>query len=459
MLDFLTRIYSYLGVERRLENPIFEISVILLLLVANGLFAMSEIAVVSVRKARLQQWAEEGNGKAQAALELANEPNQFLSTVQIGITLVGIFAGAFGGATLAEELALYFETIPALTGYSELVAVTLVVVIITYLSLVIGELVPKRLALNNPERIATTVAKPMRMLSKITAPVVKLLTLSTDVVIRLMGIKPSTEPVVTEEEIKVLIEQGTQVGVFEEAEQDMIEGVLRLGERRIGMLITPRTQLVWIDVEDSPEEIKKVVINHRHTFFPVAKDDLDNLLGVVRAKDLLVQALAGEPLDLNKLLRPPLFVPERMLALRVLELFKQKGIRMAFVIDEYGSIQGLVTHDDILEDIVGDPSLTGHPDEFKAVRRSDGSWLVDGMLHIDELKEILDIDELPDEAEGHYQTVAGFVINQTGDIPAVGQWFSWDKYRFEVVDMDGRRVDQILVELLPEQQLTATDEA
>jgi putative hemolysin len=435
-----------------LGNPIFEISVIFLLLVANGLFAMSEIAVVSARKARLQQWAEEGNPKARIALELANEPNQFLSTGQVGITLVGILAGAFGGATLAEQLALYFEGIPALATYSEAIAVTIVVIIITYFSLVIGELVPKRLGLNNPERIAMAVAKPMVTLSKITSPIVRLLTFSTEVVIWLLGIKPSTEPVVTEEEIKVLIEQGTQVGVFAEAEQDMIEGVLRLGERRIGMLITPRTQIIWIDIEDSFEEIKRTIIAHHHSFFPVAKNNLDNLLGVVRAKDLLAQILEGEPFDLKKLLLPPLFVPERMPALRVLELFKQKSVRIAFVIDEYGSIQGMVTHDDILEDIVGDTSLTGRPDEFKAVRRDDGSWLVDGMLHIDELKEILDIDELPGEAEGYYQTVAGFIINQLGAIPAVGQWFTWDGYRFEVVDMDGRRVDRVLVEILPENQ-------
>jgi putative hemolysin len=263
---------------------------------------------------------------------------------------------------------------------------------------------------------------------------------------------------VTEEEIKVLIEQGTQVGVFEEAEQDMIEGVLRLGERRIGMLITPRTQIIWVDVEDSFEEIKRTIIAHHHSFFPVAKDNLDNLLGVVRAKDLLAQLLEGEPFDLKRLSLPPLFVPERIPALRVLELFKQKGVRIAFVIDEYGSIQGMVTHDDILEDIVGDASLTGYPDEFKAVQRSDGSWLVDGMLHIDELKAILDIDELPGEAQGYYQTVAGFVINQMGDIPAVGQWFTWDRYRFEVVDMDGRRVDRILVEILPENQRMTRDQ-
>jgi putative hemolysin len=440
-----------------LENPIFEVFVIFLLLVANGVFAMSEIAVVSARKARLQQWAEEGDKNAQIALELANQPNQFLSTVQVGITLVGILAGAFGGATLAEKLAPFFDSIPFLAPYGELIAVIIVVIAITYFSLIIGELAPKRLALNNPERIAVMIAKPMLALSRLASPIVHLLSLSTDIIIRLMGIKPSTEPVVTEEEIKVLIEQGTQVGVFEEAEQDMIEGVLRLGERRVGILMTPRTQVIWIDVEDSPEEIKRTVITHRHSFFPVAKDDLDNLLGVVRAKDLLAQTLEGQPLELKALLRPPLFVPERMLALRVLELFKEKGARIAFVIDEFGSVQGMVTLDDFLEDIVGEASLSGSIEEFKAVQRSDGSWLMDGLLHIDEMKEILGIDELPGEEEGYYQTVGGFVVNQLGDIPGVGDWFEWDRFRFEVVDMDGRRVDRVLVEILPEQKSTSSN--
>lgn len=427
-----------------MNNPFLEILIILLLLVANGIFAMSEIAVVSARKARLQQLAEEGDVKARTALELANNPNQFLSTVQVGITLVGILAGAFGGATLADELMGVLNEIPWLAGYSQAIAVGVVVVAITYFSLIIGELVPKRVALNSPERIAGYIAGPMMFLSTIATPVVKLLSLSTELVLRLLGIQPSAEPPVTEEELKVLIEQGTQSGVFAEAEQDMIEGVLRLGERRIGMLMTPRTHVIWIDIDAPVETIRQKIVTSRHTFFPVVRDSLDNVLGYVNAKDLLAQTLAGQAIDLNALLQEPLFVPERILALRVLELFKQQGTRIAFVIDEYGSVQGIVTDNDILEDIVGDIDMADISLEPQAVQREDGSWLLDGLLHIDDLKETLDIEELPDEEEGHYQTLAGFVINQMGDIPTIGQSFEWGAYRYEVVDLDGRRIDKVL---------------
>jgi putative hemolysin len=413
-------------------------------LVANGLFAMSEMAVVAARKVRLQQWTEEGNKRARAALELANEPTQFLSTVQIGITLVGILAGAFGGATIAEKLDAYFSTVPALANYSELLSVAVVVLFITYFSLLIGELVPKRIALTNPERIASLIAGPMRLLSKITAPIVYLISASTDLVVRLLGVSASGEPGMTEDEIKVLIEQGTQEGIFEESEQDMIEGVLRLGDRPAGILMTPRTQIVWIDLDDPPEQIKQQIISRRHSIYPVGRDNLDDLLGMVHTKDLLAQMLSGQPLDIKPLLLEPLFVPEKMLALQVLDLLKQKGAKAAFVVDEYGSIEGMITPDDFLEDIVGNLEPPDSEQTLKAFRRPDGSWLLDGLLHIDELREILDLDKLPEEDEGYYQTLGGFVIHQMGAIPTAGEWFEWDDYRFEVVDMDGRRVDKVL---------------
>jgi putative hemolysin len=424
-------------------NPVLEVFIILALLVANGVFAMSEIAIVSARKARLQQLAEEGNASAQTALDLATNPNQFLSTIQIGITLIGILAGAFGGATLAESIALGLATIPALAPYSEVIGVGIVV--ITYLSLIIGELVPKRVALNNPERIAASVAGPMNALSRVASPIVRMLSGSTDVVIRLLGIKPSDEPAVTEEEVKVLIEQGTQVGVFQPVEQDMIEGVLRLGERSVGAVMTPRTQIVWIDLEDLAEEIYRKVVGSHHSRFPVARESLDNFLGIILAKDLLAQHWQGQPLDLKSLLREPLFVPESMPALRLLELFKKKGTHVAMVLDEYGGVQGMITHNDILEDIAGYASTPGAP-EPQAVRREDGSWLVDGLLHIDRLKEIFDLDELPREELSLYQTVGGFVVDRFGNIPSVGQSFAWEGLRFEVVDMDAHRVDKVLVQ-------------
>ncbi|HLE27123.1 MAG TPA: hemolysin family protein [Anaerolineales bacterium] len=428
-----------------MSNPVLEILIIFLLLVTNGVFAMAEIAIVSARKARLRQLADAGNSQARAALELAANPNQFLATAQIGITLVGILAGAFGGATIAEEIATRLGDIPFLAPYGETIGVGIVVLGITYFSLIIGELVPKRLALNNAERIASAVAAPMRGLSTIAAPVVRLLSVSTDIVIRLLGIKPSAEPSITPEELRILIEQGTESGVFEESEQDMIESVLRLDERRVGAFMTPRTHIVWFDIEDSPEDIRRKIADSQHSRFPVIKDSLDNVLGIVRAKDLLNQSLAGQPLDLRALLRPPLFIPESMSALKVLELFKQKGTHVALVTDEYGGIQGMVTHNDILEGIVGYIPSAGEPAEPQATRREDGSWLLDGLVHIDKLKEIFDIEKLPDEEHGHYQTVGGFVMTQVRSIPTVGQCFEWGKLRFEVVDMDGRRVDKVLV--------------
>lgn len=428
-----------------MNNPLFEITFIFLLLVANGVFAMAEIAVVSARKARLQQLAQEGDKHARTALELATKPNQFLATVQIGITLVGTSAGAFGGATIAEEIATQLNEIPLLAPYGETIGISIVVIGITYFSLVIGELVPKRLALNNAERIASAVAVPMRVLSAIASPVVRLLSVSTDLVIRLMGVKPSKEPSISPEEIKVLIEQGTEKGIFEVSEQNMIDRVFRLDERRVSSFMTPRTHITWFDIEDTPEDIRRKIENSQHSRFPVAKGSLDNVLAIVRAKDLLNQILAGQPLDLSVLLHPPLFVSESMSALKVLDLFKQKRSHVALITDEYGGIQGMITHNDILEDIAGSVPCAGELAEPEAIRREDGSWLLDGLLHMDEFKEIFDLKELPEEAYSHYQTVGGFVMNQIRSIPAAGQYFEWEKLRFEVVDMDGHRVDKVLV--------------
>jgi putative hemolysin len=426
------------------NNPVLELLIIFLLLLANGVFAMSEMAVVSARKARLQQLADEGDARARAALELAANPNRFLATVQVGITLVGVLAGAFGGATVAEEIEARLSHIPLLAPHGETIGIVVVVLGLTYLSLVIGELAPKRLALNNAERIASLVAAPMQALSRLASPIVRLLGVSTDAIIRLLGVKPSSEPSVTQEEIKVLIDQGRAIGVFEESEQDMIERVLRLDERRVGAVMTPRTHIVWLDMDDTLEELRRKIADSQHSRFPVVREGVDNVLGVVRAKDLLTQSLSGQPLDLKALLRPALFVPESTSALRMLELFKQKGTHVALVTDEYGGVQGLVTHNDILETIAGAvPSSEG--DEPQAVRREDGSWLLDGLLDIERFKEVFDLDALPDEAHGGYQTVGGFVMSQVDSIPAVGQRFEWGGLRFEVVDMDGRRVDKVLV--------------
>jgi putative hemolysin len=428
-----------------MPSVMLEVSVVVLLILLNGIFAMSEIAVVSARKTRLRQWAEEGNAKARAALELANNPNQFLATIQIGITLVGILAGAFGGATIAKELSVILNDISWLAPYSHPLSLALVVVVIAYLSLIVGELVPKRLALNNPERLAMAIAAPMQVLSRVAYPAVHLLGLSTELLLRALGMRPSTEPLVTEEEIRALIEQGTQAGMFEEAEQEMVERVFRLGDRRVSAVMTPRTEVVWLDREASALEIRRTITESVHSRFLVADGSLDNVLGVVHAKDLLAHVLGEQVVDLAATLQQPLYVPESMRALKVLELFKQSGTHIALVIDEYGGIQGLVTPSDILEAIVGDLPEAGEQVEPLAVQREDGSWLLDGMLPVDEFKDLFDLGELPGEDQGIYQTLAGFVVMQLGRIPAATDYFVWEGLKIEVVDMDGNRVDKVLV--------------
>ncbi len=421
----------------------FKIMFIIFLTIANGVFSMSEIAVVSARKARLQQWVNEGNTNARIALDLANSPNRLLSTVQIGITLIGILAGVLGGAIITEELSARLITIPLLAPYSQAISLGIVVLGITYLTLVIGELVPKRMALHNPERIACIVAAPMRMLSRIASPAVHLLSISTDAVLRILGIRPIAEPPVTEEEINILIEQGMKAGTFEKAERDMVEHVFRLGDLRVGALMTPRTEIVWLDIDDPPEEIRRKIVDSGHSRFPVGQGSLDNIPGIVQVKDMLGRNMAGKPADLKASLRRPLFVPESTHALKVLELFKQSGIHISLVVDEYGSVQGLVTLNDILEEIVGDIPSVEELEEPLAVQREDGSWLLDGMLPVNDFKEIFSIKELP--GEGIYQTIGGFVLMQVGRIPPVGYHFEWGGLRFEVVDMDKNRIDKVLV--------------
>jgi len=429
-----------------LNNFVLETLAIFLLIGANGLLAMSEIAIVAARKARLQHSANSGDKGAAAALELATHPNRFLATVQIGITLVGILAGAFGGATLAHKIEHLALGVPTLAPYGGLLGVGTVVAGITFFSLVLGELVPKRIALVHTERIASAVAAPMRFLSLVTSPIVRLLGASTDITLKLFRVKPSQEPHVTPEEIKALVEQGTALGVFEESEQDMIEGVLRLDERPIGTYMTPRTQMVSIDIKDTPETLRSKMVDSRHSRFPVIQGTFDNVLGMVSAKAIVKQALSGRPTNIRQALEPPLFVPETASALKVLDLFKREGTHFALVTDEYGGIQGLVTDRDILEAIVGELPSRDEPHEPEVTVREDGSWLVDGLLNIDRLKEILDRDEtLPDEESGHYHTVSGFMMTQLGGIPTVGQHFHWKDFRFEVVDMDGRRVDKVLI--------------
>jgi putative hemolysin len=424
-----------------------EVVFILVLIVFNGLLAMSEIAVVSARRARLQKRAESGDAGARAALELADAPTRFLSTVQIGITLVGILAGAFGGATIAEKLDAWLEGVPALAPYSEAASLGLVVVSIAYLSLILGELVPKRLALFNAEGIAALVSRPMRLLARVASPAVKVLTVSTEAVLRLFGARKSDEPPVTEDEVRVMLEQGAHAGVFAHAEKELALNVFRFADRRVSALMTPRHEIAWVDVNAAPAELQRRLGAHRHSRLLVCDGGLDNVVGQVRAKDLLALCLAGEPLDLKSVLRRPLFVPESLPALKALEQLKQTGTHLAVVVDEHGGTQGLFTHHDVMEAIVGGIPSSDNREESPAVRREDGSWLMDGWLPADEVKRLLGVQKLPGEERGDFETLAGLVLMHFGRIPAAGEHFSAGGMYFEVVDMDRRRVDKVLVRL------------
>lgn len=424
-----------------------EIFFVVGLILLNAVLSMSEAALLSSRKARLQQQANEGDHAANTALRLLEDPNVFLSTVQVGITLVGVLAGAVGGVTLSDNLAVRFAQIPVLAEYSETLAIGIVVVIITALTIWLGELVPKRFGLHNPERIARAVAGPMLFVSRVFSPLIKLMGFATDIVLRLMGIKPSSSPPITEEELQVLIDQGTQAGVFEESEQDMVEGVFSLGEQRVYSLMTPRTEIVWLDIEDTIDEIRKKIEENEVSRFPVRQDTLDVILGIVKSRDLLLASLSGREIRLKDMLKPAFFIPETMSAGKALEIFKEKGTEMLLVIDEFGGLQGLLTVHDVIEEIVGQIEL----EEPQATQRQDGSWLLDGMLEVDEFKEIFNLPPLPHEDE--YETLSGFVMLSLGRVPQTADQFEWHQLRFEVIDMDGRRVDKVLVTTLPQKPL------
>jgi magnesium and cobalt exporter, CNNM family len=419
-----------------------EILFIFLLILLNGLFAMSEAAVFASHKARLQHRANEGDAKARRALTLAENPNRFLPTVQIGITLIGVLTGAVGGVTLADAMATEIEKVPALAPYAHSFSLAFVVILITFFSMLIGELVPKRLALQNAEKIAAGIAAPMSFISLLFSPLVWLLGKCTDLTLRLLKVKPAKQPPVTEEELQVLLDQGTQAGVFEEAEQDMVEGVFSLSDRRVNALMTPRNEIVWLDVNDPVAVIHRKVAESPYSRYPVAVDSLDHLLGVVKAKDLLLAEIK-ETRQLKQIVRPAIFIPETSFGSRALELFKEGRAEVMLVIDEFGVVQGLLTLADILEEIVGELDT----EEPQATQRQDGSWLLDGMLPVDEFKELFNVRKLPDEEQ--YETLGGFVMFTLGRVPAAADQFEWNGLCFEVVDMDDKRVDKVLVTTLP----------
>ncbi|MBN1305223.1 MAG: HlyC/CorC family transporter [Anaerolineales bacterium] len=426
-----------------------EIIIIAILIVFNNILAMSEAALLATRKARLQKMVNEGDKRAGTALEVIEDPNLFLSVIQIGITLIGVASGAVAGKTLTEVVANLLKEIPYLGSYADPIGLTIVVLVITYFSIIFGELVPKRLAIQNPEQIAARVANPMQKLSRLLRPVVRLFSLSTDGILRLIGVRQSKAPLVTEEEIRVLIDQGTRAGIFEAAEQDMVAGVFRLNDRRVNSLMTPRPEMVWLDLFDTPEEIEQKIANSPYSRFPVCQGTLDNILGIVKAKDLLMHCIKNEDLDLKKFLKPALYIPETAFASNALKNCKENNKDIALVIDEHGGVQGLLTINDIVEEIVGDLQ-TSAP---QATQRQDGSWLLDGMLDTDDFKSIFRLGKtLPQEQD--YETLGGFVMMKLGKVPQVADQFEWRGLRFEIVDMDGHRVDKVLVTSLPQHPTT-----
>jgi len=422
-----------------------EVAIIFLLLVANGVFAMAEIAVVSANKGRLRRLADNGSGPAKAALELAQSPNRFLATVQIGITLVGIFAGAFGGATLAAKLAVPLAGAPFLAPYADKLAFGIVVAVITYFSLVLGELVPKRFGLGNPEGIAMAVARPMNWLSRAAGPLVSFLGVSTDALLRMLGFKPEKEAVVSEDEVRGLMQEGLRAGAFNNVESHIVHSALELDQLTVRDLMTPRIKVIWLNKDDPHEAVWHKIVVSNHTSFPVYEGSRDNVVGIVSVKAIYANLAAGTAARIADLMTRPLVVPATQSAVLLLDTFKQTGRHLALVADEFGSIVGLVALHDVMEAIVGEfPSAEARA-KPEARKRDDGSWLIDAMIEIEKLEKVLPGFKAGDEASKDYQTLAGFIVKHLGRVPKEGETFQAQGYIFEVLDMDRHRVDKVLV--------------
>ena len=417
----------------------------IILILINGLFSMSEIAVVSARKARLRLRAADGDKGAQAALDLANEPQNFLAAIQIGITLVAILMGAVGSTQIAAQIEPYLAQLPYVGQYSQLIAGATAVLLVTYLTLVLGELAPKQIGLTNPERVASRVAPSMTWLARITSPLVRFLSASTGLVMRLLRILASVEPAITEVEIEMLLEEGREIGVVDPIEEEIVEQLFRVGDLHVNDLMVDRRDITWIDVDDPPEVVRAKISSGIHSRYPVARGDLDHIIGLVFVKDLFVQTAGKDLPDMDMMVKPALFIPSGLPVYQVLEQFKESQAQIAFVTDEHGGVAGLVTFIDLLEAIVGDVPEVVDPTDPTAVRRADGSWLLDGGLSVEDFKQLFDISELPEEEKNYYQTVGGFVMSYLGRVPQTGDQFAWQDLNFEVVDMDWRRVDKVLV--------------
>jgi putative hemolysin len=429
-----------------LDSILLEALIILAMIVANGVFAMSEIAVVSARKARLLHRAKSGNKRAAAALRLAEHPERFLSTIQIGITTIGVLAGAFGGATLARELAAILDTYPLTAEWSATIAVGIVVVTISFLSIVLGELVPKRIALGAPETIASAVAPAMERLSRLASPIVTLLSWSGSALLAIMRIRPAVEMPITEDELRLLLRQGATAGTIEAGERQIVERVFVLGGRPVRTIMTPRTDIEWLDIQRPIAELRAFAQSSTHGLFPIAAGTIEKIVGIVGAKDLWSESVTdGE--SLRRLARTPLYVPEKLPVLRVLDLFRETRNHVAIVVDEYGAVEGLATPRDLFEALVGELPTGDKETEPWVVERSDGSFSIDAGLDIEEVKLLLGIDTLEGEKDS-YQTIAGYVIERLRRLPKIGEIIEANGWRFEIIDMDGRRVDRLIVSRL-----------
>jgi putative hemolysin len=426
-----------------------DVLIILALILLNGVFSMSELALVSAKRVRLEKLAVDGSRGARTALELAHEPSNFLSTVQVGITLISIFNGAFGEASLADRLTPYFQTVPGLAMFAREIALAVVVLTITFASIVLGELVPKRIAILYPEMLASLVAPALRSLSVLMTPFVRALSLTTDFIMRLLHMAQPKDEVPTPEDITGMIKEGTDAGVFEKVEYDIVSRALRLDERHLKALMTPRVDLDLLDIDAGVAAALDRIACSKYSRLPVYRGDRSQIVGVVRARDLFEQAIRAnsvDKIDLEAAMKPVLYVPETVSAIDLLALFKEQRQELALIVDEYGDIQGLVTLADVMDALVGDVSSVGQPEETDAVQREDGSWLVDGGMALDRVRDVLGADfHFPDEESAAYHTLAGFMLYQLGYIPKPTDYVEWGGYRIEVVDMDGNRIDRLLM--------------
>ncbi|MEK7633545.1 MAG: hemolysin family protein [Patescibacteria group bacterium] len=421
--------------------------IILILILFNSFFAMAEIAIISARKNKLKHLALSGDKGAQIAFDLADKPSVFLSTIQIGITLIGILAGAIGDARIVSKLSLFLKPLPFIGVISEQIAFVIVVAVITYLSVVLGELLPKRIALSNSERIASFAAPIILKISNFTSPIVRFLSISTETVFKLIGLKPAVDPPITEDEIRVLISEGTNIGIFNKTEKKLIDRALLLDDLRVKMLMTPKHKIIIFDINQFTKHPRHYLFDYTHSRIIFTEGGPDKIVGVIHIKDLLPYHLKDDKFDVNKIknvITKPHFVPENMRALKVLEIFRHSPVHIALVLDEFGSIQGLITLNDILEALVGEIKSQSYKDP-EIVSKPDGSFFIDGTVSVNDLKKTLHLGKLPKEELSAYQTIGGFIISFLEQIPKTGDYFEWEGYRFEILDMDDNRVDKVLI--------------